>query len=140
MSKIMFYNLCFTHALQTISLILLRYTSLRLCNCWGEKKSMLRFWMTERKRKSTMRMKQEHIKPLFLLLLQFPGMGILRIFPHLRIFLGSQCMTLNGHISIKRWLHAILASVWSEIHRVTTQVAVFFSKSVPIPEFLTFPR
>ena len=31
-----------------------------------------------------------------------PGMEILRIFPHLRIFLGSQCMTLNGHISIKR--------------------------------------
>ena len=32
----------------------------------------------------------------------YSGMGILRIFPHLRIFLGSQCMTLNGHISIKR--------------------------------------
>ena len=30
------------------------------------------------------------------------GMGILRIFPHLRIFLGSQCMSLNGHISIKK--------------------------------------
>ena len=31
----------------------------------------------------------------------FTGMGILWIFPHLRIFLGSQCMTLNGHNQLK---------------------------------------
>ena len=39
----------------------------------------------------------------------YSGMGNLRIFQHLQIFLGSQCMTFNGNISIKRGLHAILA-------------------------------
>ena len=68
------------------------------------------------------------------------GWGFCGFFLSCGFFLGSQCMTLNGHISIKRWLHAILALVWwgwSKIHCVPTQVAVFFFfKSVPIPVFL----
>ena len=64
------------------------------------------------------------------------GWGFCGFFLICGFFLGSQCMSLNGHISIKRWLHAILALVWwewSEIHRVTTQVAGFFFKICPHP-------
>ena len=60
---------------------------------------------------------------------QCPGMGILWIFPHLQIFSWQPIQDFEwAHINYK-WLHAVLTSVgwgWSEICRVTAQVAGFF--------------